>query len=311
MKKLLFIYNPKSGRGQIRPSLSQMMELFAKKGYEVTICPTQKKDDAMNKTLRDAGEFDLLVCAGGDGTLNEVVTGMMHREERIPIGYVPSGSTNDFAHTLKIPRNNLMQAAEIAVGGKPFPCDIGAFNDDYFAYVAAFGLFSDVSYQTPQNMKHVLGHVAYVLEGAKRLQDIPSYRMLIQTGDRQFQDDFVYGMISNSDYIGGLKNTMDDGISINDGVFEVNLIRRPTNPIMWQEVVTALMMPKLMPSEHIYTFKTNHVEIYSKGEVPWTLDGEFGGNHDHVVIDNRFREVEIMVSEETAEAMSGIMPDIL
>ncbi|MBE6009782.1 MAG: diacylglycerol kinase family lipid kinase [Lachnospiraceae bacterium] len=310
MKKLLYIYNPHSGRGQVRVVLSQIIDIFANKGYEVTTCATTGKDFAKDKVREEAGAYDLVVCSGGDGTLDEVVTGMMQRENRVPIGYIPTGSTNDFAHTLKIPRNNMLKAAEIAVGGKPYPCDVGAFNDDYFVYVAAFGLFSDVSYQTPQNMKHVFGHVAYILEGAKRLQDIPSYHMLVRTDDRQIQDDFVYGMISNSDYVGGLKNTMDRGISLNDGVFEVSLIRRPTNPIMWQEVVAALMMPRLLPSDHIYTFKTSHIEIFSTKEVPWSLDGEFGGDHDHVVIDNRFREITFMVGEDVIESMNSPMPDI-
>ena len=311
MKKLLYIYNPHSGRGQVRVVLSQIIDIFANKGYEVTTCATTGQNFARDKVRAEAGAYDLVVCSGGDGTLDEVVTGMMQRENRVPIGYIPTGSTNDFAHTLKIPRNNMLKAAEIAVSGKPFSCDVGAFNEDYFVYVAAFGLFSDVSYQTPQNMKHILGHVAYILEGAKRLQDIPSYHMLARTDDRQIQDDFVYGMVSNSDYVGGLKNTMDKGISLNDGVFEVTLIRRPTNPIMWQEVVAALMMPRILPSEHIYTFKTSHIEIFSTEEVPWSLDGEFGGNHDHVVIDNRFREVTFMVGEDVIESMNSPMPDIL
>lgn len=310
MKKLLYIYNPKSGRGQVRIYLSQIIETFAKSGYEVTVFPTGKKEDALLKVMQDAGQFDLVACSGGDGTLDEVVTGMMRREDRRPIGYIPSGSTNDFAHTLKIPKN-MVQAADIAVNGTPYACDVGAFNGDYFVYVAAFGLFSDVSYQTPQNMKHVLGHGAYILEGAKRLQDIPSYRMLVTTDDRQIQDDFVYGMISNSGYVGGLKNTMGDDICLNDGVFEVALVRRPTNPIMWQEVVTALMMPKIMPSEHIYSFKASRLEIQCTKEVPWSLDGEFGGNHRVVEIDNHFREIEIMVNEEVLEKLGDVMPDIL
>lgn len=311
MKKLLYIYNPKSGRGQARVFLSEILETFSQKGYETTVCPTKGKNDAYEKVLNDAGEYDMIVCSGGDGTLDEVVTGMMKREERRPIGYIPSGSTNDFAHSLKIPRNNPVKAAEIAVGGEPFACDIGAFNDDFFVYVAAFGLFSDVSYQTPQNMKHMMGHAAYILEGAKRLQDIPSYHMMVQTEDQVIQDDFVYGMISNSGFVGGLKHTLGENICLNDGVFEVILIRRPTNPIMWQEVVTALMMPKLMPSEHIYSFKANRIEIRCTQELPWTLDGEYGGIHREVVVENRFRELTFMVGQEMIDSMEYTMPDIL
>jgi YegS/Rv2252/BmrU family lipid kinase len=307
---MLLIYNSRAGKGSFLARLPEVIDMFVKGGYRVEVYPTQAAGDAIEKVSQIPGYMSLIVAAGGDGTLDEVVTGLLKSGRDVPLGYIPVGSTNDYAASLKLSFNVLEAVGDI-LGGEPQAVDMGEFNNGIFVYVAAFGLFSDVSYQTPQNMKHMLGHIAYILEGAKRLQDIPSYHMLVRTDDRQIQDDFVYGMISNSDYVGGLKNTMDDAICLNDGVFEVTLIRRPTNPIMWQEVVASLMMPKILPSEHIYSFKTSHVEIFCTKEVPWSLDGEFGGDHDHVVVDNRFREVTFFVSEEVIEKMKNPLPDIL
>ena len=151
-----------------------------------------------------AGNYDLVVCSGGDGTLDEVVTGMMQCKAKVPLGYIPAGSTNDFASSLGIPKD-MEKAAEAAVTGKPFPCDVGLFNGDYFVYVAAFGLFTEVSYKTSQEWKNVLGHAAYILEGAKCLHDIPSFMMQVEYNNMRIQDEFIYGMITNSTSVGGFK----------------------------------------------------------------------------------------------------------
>ena len=174
MKKLLFIYNPNAGKGLIKPKLSDVLDIFVKAGYEVTVYPTQKYRDGYHKVRHFKEEYDLVVCSGGDGTLDEVVTGMMKRKEQIPIGYIPTGTTNDFARSLHIPKD-MLKAADTAVNGIVFPCDIGKFNNDFFVYIAAFGLFTDVSYQTKQEVKNVLGHLAYVLEGMKRLYNCLLY----------------------------------------------------------------------------------------------------------------------------------------
>ena len=178
-KKLLFVFNPFSGKAQIKNQLLDIVDVMVKADYEVTIYPTQAQGDAIHKIETEAGDYDLVVCSGGDGTLDEVVTGMMHREKKVPLGYIAAGSTNDFATSLGIPKN-MVKAAETAVAGRVFPCDIGAFNGDFFVYVAAFGLFTEVSYKTSQEWKNVLGHAAYILEGAKCLHDIPSFLMQVE-----------------------------------------------------------------------------------------------------------------------------------
>ena len=180
-KKMLFIYNPRAGKAQIRSNLLDIIDIFTKADFEVTAHPTQARGDGMCAVReRRPGYYDLIACCGGDGTLDEVVTGMMECENRIPIGYVPAGSTNDFANSLLIPRN-MIDAAQVIVEGSPFGCDVGTFNDDYFVYIAAFGIFTEVSYETRQDVKNVLGHMAYILEGMRRLSGIKAYRMKVES----------------------------------------------------------------------------------------------------------------------------------
>lgn len=216
MKKLLFIYNPKAGKEQIRSNLLDIIDTFVKAGYEVTAYPTQGPGDAVRAVKERHAGFDLLVCSGGDGTLDEVATGMMQCEERIPIGYVPAGSTNDFASSLNIPKN-MKAAADVVVNGRIFPCDVGAFNQDTFVYIAAFGLFTDVSYETRQDMKNALGHMAYIAEGMKRLSAIKDYPIKVTHGGKNIEGNFIFGMITNSISVGGFKGITGKNIALDDG----------------------------------------------------------------------------------------------
>lgn len=296
-KKLLFIYNVHAGKELIKNKLAGILDIFAKAGYEITAYPTQRSKDAEEKTREDAGDYDLLVCSGGDGTLDEVVTGMMNRTQRIPIGYIPAGSTNDFANSLGLPKN-MLHAARVAVRGESFPCDIGAFNDNFFVYIAAFGIFTDVSYLTPQERKNVLGHMAYVLEGVKRLYSIKSYRIRVTYDDdsKIIEDEFMFGMVTNSRSVGGFKSIIGKHVVLDDGVFEVTLIKKPTNPIELNEILSSLLI-KEINTKHMYTFRTGSLHIECREEIPWTLDGEFGGEHTHVFIENHHQAVEIMVKK--------------
>jgi len=293
-KKLLFVFNPFSGKGQVKGKLFPIVDCFVKEGYEVTVYPTQCPQDAMELVEGQAGRYDLVVCCGGDGTLDEVVTGMMRRKARRPIGYIPAGSTNDFAASLGIPKQ-MVEAARIAVEGKPFACDVGSFNNDYFVYIAAFGLFTDVSYATSQDLKNRLGHVAYLLEGIKRLPGIlQSQRLKIQYGEQVIEDEFIYGMVTNSTSAGGFKNITGKNVMLDDGLFEVTLIRMPKNPLELNAIIGSLT--NLMDdADGIYTFKTDCLHIQSLEKVAWTLDGEYGGSHCEVAIQNRKKAIHIMV----------------
>ena len=318
MKKLLFVYNPRAGKEMLKPRLSDVLDIFVKAGYEVTVHPTQAYRDAYYQIKEyEVGKYDLIACSGGDGTIDEVATGMMKRREMgkdvVPVGYIPAGTTNDFAKSLHIPRKPLA-AADNAVKGVPFPCDIGKFNDSVFVYIAAFGIFTDVSYETDQAVKNVLGHMAYILEGAKRIFNIPSYKIKVEHDGEVIEDEFIFGMVTNSRSVGGFSNMVGKNIVFDDGLFEVTLIKTPKNPIALQEIIAALLIEQV-DTKHMYTFKTKKITFDSVEEIPWTLDGEFGGEQDYVEIENVQKAMEIMVPEnhvlELSEQKNKIERDSL
>ena len=288
-KRLLFIINPRSGKGQIKEHLADILDIMIKAGYQVSVHITQSGGDATRQTIEQSKDFDRIVCSGGDGTLDEVVTGMMQLapSERKPIGYIPAGSTNDFGNSLGIDKN-MLNAAQISVSDKLFPCDIGRFNSDSFVYVAAFGIFTEVSYATSQDLKNLLGHAAYIIEGAKQLRDIPSFRMQVE------YDGFIYGMITNSKSVGGFQGIIRGNIGLNDGVFEATLIKMPRNPMELNEIL-GFMTGIIPDSEMVYSFQTSEIKFTCSEDVPWTLDGEFGGNHKvvNVVDENSALEIAI------------------
>lgn len=293
MQKLLFVFNPHAGKGQIKNKLLQIVDLMVQENYDVTIYPTQAKEDALNIVKNRAEEFDLIVCSGGDGTLDEAVSGMMLSSKKVPLGYIPAGSTNDFANSLKIPKD-MIRAAKIAVSGRKFACDVGVFNNNPFIYVAAFGIFTAVSYKTPQEWKNILGHVAYFLEAAKSLPDISSYYIRVEHDEEVIEDEFIYGMITNSNSVGGFKNMTGKNVLLDDGKFEVTLIRMPKNVVELNEILASLTN-LIDDTELIYSFKSDCVTFTSEEEVSWTLDGEFGGSHREATVKNVRQALEIMV----------------
>lgn len=293
-KKLFFVFNPKAGKGKIKTALMDIVDIFNKGGYEVVIRATQYPKDAYEMTRKYADKVDLVVCSGGDGTLDEVVAGLVETGSKVPVGYIPAGSTNDFAGSLFIPKN-MVAAAEMIMEENVYRCDIGKFNKQTFTYIAAFGLFTDVAYETDQDLKNILGHLAYLLEGVKRLFDIQSYHMKVTTEDEIFEDDFMYGMITNSRSVGGFKNLTGKNVDMNDGLFEVTLITTPKNPMDMQEIIAGLMSGK-DNSDLIYTFKTSRIRIQSDEAVAWTLDGEYGGNHKEVEIRNLHRALNLYLT---------------
>ncbi len=298
MKRLLFIYNPKSGTGKIKGKLSDVIDMCVKEGYEITIRPTQAHLDAMEYVTENAAKYDKIICSGGDGTLDEVVKGLLAGGNNIPIGYIPAGSTNDFAGSLGI-SSSTMKAAKTAVYGTPFACDIGKFNNNYFVYVAAFGFLTEVSYETDQKIKNVLGHMAYVGEAMRSFSpaSLKPFHMSIIAGDRMIKDDFIYGMISNSASIGGMKLLPVNEIALDDGEFEVLLVKYPRNIEEINLMISSLLAQDPDP-EYIYYFKASHMEIHSEEEVAWTLDGENGGAHKDVEILNMNKAFQICIPQK-------------
>ena len=221
-----------------------------------------------------AREYEVITVSGGDGTMSEAVNGLMHlpKEDRPLLGYIPAGTTNDYAATLGIPRN-MKKAAEQLVQGNPFPCDIGRFQQSYFTYVAAFGAFTDVAYDTPQGQKNLLGHMAYILEGVKRLPSLRSYRVEIEhDGEMLEKGDYLFGMVSNASSVAGFKGVGGKSIELNDGLFEVLLIKRPANPIELQLTLTDLLRQDF-ESPRMVSFKAAQVKFIFSEPASWTLDG--------------------------------------
>ena len=290
-KTLLFIFNPKAGKEGIHSVLLDIIDIFNKGGYEVLAHATQYPRDAYEMAKEYESKVDLVVCCGGDGTLDEVVTGLMEKDSHVPLGYIPGGSTNDFANSLFIPKN-MVEAAHNIMEEEIYRCDIGRFNRQTFAYIAAFGLFTDVSYQTDQGLKNVLGHAAYLLEGFRRLFDITYYHMKVESEELNVEEDFIYGMVTNSRSVGGFKNLTGRHVDMNDGLFEVTLIKMPKTPAELQEILRCLVSGE-DDTDLIYSFKSRKLTITSEGEVPWTLDGEYGGSHTEVEIENHHQALNL------------------
>lgn len=284
MKKMLFVFNPHSGKGQIRFHLLQILDLFTKNGYEVTAHPTQEKLDAFRTVVETGSDFDVIVTSGGDGTLNETIKGLMQLDRKIPLGYIPAGTMNDFASSLGIPKN-MPKAAEKIVRGETAEVDIGSFNDEFFTYVAGFGAFTDVSYETPQQMKNVFGSLAYIAEALrlKRLSSTKSYRVKLSYDGNVIEDDFIYGMMCNSISVGGFKGLGGKDVLLNDGILEGLFIKMPKSLAELQQIINALLAREL-DSEYFYCIKTSAAEISSEEDISWTLDGEFGGDLKNVSI---------------------------
>lgn len=298
-KKLLLIYNPTSGKAQVKSRLSYLIDIFVGGGYDVSVRPTQGPDDAYKTTCKRASCFDLLVVCGGDGTLNECVRGLLTLppKDRKPLGYIPAGSTNDFASTLGIPKN-LIKAAQNVLSGKPFSCDAGRFNDGNFVYIAAFGAFTDVSYDTPQRFKNIFGHAAYLLEGIRKLPTIKPSHIKLNYGEGVIEGDFILGMVTNTRSVGGFKDKGGLGAKLDDGLFEVILFKNPNNPIELQNLITDFMK-RNFSSPYCHVIRVSHAVITAQEPIGWTLDGENGGCHKTVEIENLPKAFTVIAGAES------------
>lgn len=294
MDKLLFLYNLHAGKGMLRGKLAPILDELAR-DWDVTIHPTRGPGDAAETARSRAGEFKRIVCSGGDGTLHEVVTGLMALppQARPEVGYIPAGTTNDFAKNLSLP-GSLIGDAAVSAAGVPRPVDIGAFNEKHFIYIAAFGAFTDVAYNTPQQAKSMLGHLAYVLEGATRLGSIQPYPMEVTHDAGVLRDSFCYGMVSNTVSVGGFKGTPARPVALDDGLFEVALVRQPQNPLQLQGILKALASMDSDEGGLVTCFRTSRLTLTAREAIDWTLDGEFGGSCRSVEIVNHRRAVTIV-----------------
>lgn len=298
MQRMLFIYNPKSGKGIVREQLSYILEEFSKEDYEIVVHPTIEPRDATRITQEFGDAYDIIVCSGGDGTLDEVVTGMQTGRFTRPLGYIPAGTTNDYASSLGIPRQ-MKKAARSIMNGTVYQCDLGRLNDSYFVYVAAFGAFVDVSYDTPQDMKKMLGHAAYVIRGMQSLTTLKPYHLKFESQEMSGEGDFLLGMITNSVSVGGFKGITGPDVTLNDGMFEVVLFRMPALAVEYPAMINSVI--NKTPNKNIINFKTGKLEITFDETVAWTRDGEYGGRRKHVVIENIPRAIPIIIPGDEGE----------
>lgn len=273
MKSLTLVMNPNSGTRQGRRFLPEIISLFNRADFLVSVYITEKRNDAMDFTLRHAGETDLVVACGGDGTLNEVITGLQSGGHQTPLAYIPCGSTNDFANGLGLPTDPL-RACEAIVSGKERQLDIGHFSPDrFFSYTASFGAFTQVSWSTPQNVKNVLGHAAYILEGIRSLADIRPIHLRVTAGDVEEEHDYIFGAVCNSTSLGGVLKLKDSEVHMNDGLFEALLIPFPPDLIVLNRILTALRTCKYDDPSLIF-LRASAFTFEGAPDITWTLDGE-------------------------------------
>ena len=280
MKKLLLIYNATSGKGRISEYLSAITDILTKLGWLVTTYPTQRRSDATAIVKEIGADYERIVCCGGDGTLSETAAGLLSLENKPILGYIPAGSTNDCATSLNLPKDDFPRAA-VLVGstGDPKPWDVGTLNGRPFVYVAAFGAFTSVAYDTPQELKKTFGHLAYIMGGMAAIPGITPYNMRIEYDDQVIEGEFYYGMVCNTISIGGVRALPTDRVKVDDGRFEVVLVRRPTS---LADVTTSLisLIRQEQPTEgSVMSFHASRLNITCEKPIPWTIDGEYGGNH--------------------------------
>ncbi len=285
MEKLLLIYNPHAGKGRAAGALADMLDAFTRAGRLVTTYPTQSPGDAARAARELAPGFDRVAVCGGDGTLHEVISGLMELPEsaRPPIGYIPAGTTNDFARNLNLPKGMDRMAALAAVG-EPRGVDLGRLGERYFVYVAAFGAFTDVSYNTPQQAKNIFGHLAYVLKGVSEVGNLKGYGLRVEHDGGVLEGEYLYGMVSNTVSVGGLIGLPQEEVKLDDGLLEVVLVAMPKSVAQLNAIIYSLARQEYSEEGDFIGLHTSRLHITCGETVPFTLDGEFGGAHQAVEI---------------------------
>ena len=286
MEKLLLIYNPNSGTRKSARHLSEVCEVFTEGGYLVTALPTLKRGDATEYVERFGHDYNFIAVMGGDGTYNEVVSGFVQAGIKTPVGYIPCGSTNDFAQGLNLSKD-IITAAKDIVNGKPSGLDVGVFNGRVFTYVASFGAFTKASYDTPQSIKNALGHIAYILAGATTIPDIRPIHATIKTDNETYEGDYLFGAISNSTSMGGVLKLKPEDVDMSDGLFELLLLRTSTDVLEIGDLVRAAAEQKYDNTPMLTFVESSRFEIDIPEAVDWSLDGEYQKGVQHIVIENK------------------------
>ena len=285
MKRMLLVVNPRAGTCKAKKVLFEIIDLFNQAEYDVSVHITQGPDDARNVVCAQAAKLDLVVCCGGDGTFHETVAGILDSGTDVPVGYIPAGSTNDFAGSLKLP-TKLLDAAKVIVDGSPEQFDVGSFNGRYFTYIASFGAFTRTSYATSQSMKNTLGHLAYLLGGVKEISQLRhKHHLKMELDGEIVEGDYIFGAICNSTSVGGIITLDPERVDMSDGIFEVMLIQAPKNLLELGECIQSIR--KQTYNCRMITFRSaREVKIWSEPDMPWTLDGEKQDGCEDILIKN-------------------------
>ncbi len=282
MKKMLLVVNPYSGQKKAGKMLAEIIALFNRADYAVQAYITAGPGDATGEVARLCDQVDLVVCCGGDGTFNETIAGLLQVGSNTPVGYIPAGSTNDFASSLHLP-GDLLEAAKEIIEGRPVAYDAGSFGGRIFSYVASFGAFTRASYATPQGIKNALGHTAYVLEGIQELSQIRKEHIRMIVDGEEVEDDFLFGAICNSTSVGGILTLDPEVVDLRDNKLEILLVRAPRNLAELHECILAVQSQKYNCA--MLTFRSaTHIRIFADPDMPWTLDGEREDGHSEVVV---------------------------
>ena len=294
-KKNLIIMNPCSGKKKANKFLTDIVDTFTKDGYMNTVLTTLKQGDGTDYVKAYGGDYDLITCIGGDGTFNEVVAGLLENDIDVPIGYIPAGSTNDFASSLNL-SSGIVKAAQDIVNGEIVPLDIGSFNGRKFSYIASFGAFTQTSYATSQNLKNMLGHLAYILEGAASITSIRPEHLKIEADGKVYEGDYIFGAISNSTSFGGILKINPEYVDMGDGKFELLLVKAPKNPIDLTEII--YMLSNQDYNSNMLTFiNADKFKLHANEKMAWSLDGEYQEGSQDIIIENLHHAVGVIINK--------------
>ena len=293
MKRMLFVMNPISGQKKANKFLPEIIGLFNRAGYTVITHMTGCQGDAIEAVKKYAKDVELIVCCGGDGTFNETITGLIESGCNVPLGYIPSGSTNDFASSLKL-SNNILQATQDILEGQPVAYDVGRFGTRYFSYVASFGAFTKSSYTTPQYIKNALGHTAYVLSGIQELSQIRNSHVRMEIDGKVVEDDFIFGAICNATSVGGVLTLDPKTVDMSDGLLEILLVRSPKNLTELSDCIFAMQTLDYSNCAMVTFCSARQVKVYADPNMPWTLDGEREDGHEEVLVENIHHAFRLM-----------------
>lgn len=291
-KRVMLIVNPKAGKRLSKFVVSNIADLFAKEKFEVAIYFTSLEYDAEYFVKEHAHEFDIIACCGGDGTVNEIIKGMMEIENCLPLGYIPAGTTNDLAASLGMSKD-FKRATKVIISEKGLPFDIGTFDDSYFAYIASFGAFTEVSYNTSQKAKNLFGRLAYIFSAAKYMHKIKSYHIKVETKEKTVEGDYIFGAVTNSTSVAGTFKFDNDMVDFADGKYEVLLIKKPDKPSTAFAICMS-MFNKSFKNENIILFHSSEIKITSDEPLDWSLDGEHKLGNTTVTIKNNPQAIKII-----------------